>query len=66
MLREPQTVGNGRRFAHQPPDTAPETAWAHAQRGLGKLEDLIAEKPLIALTAAITLGIILGWWVKRR
>ena len=59
-------VGNGSRLHDPDGEGALESVSDHAKHWSSEVEKFIAENPVVALSVAVTVGIILGWWVKRR
>jgi ElaB/YqjD/DUF883 family membrane-anchored ribosome-binding protein len=40
--------------------------WQKARRQLVQIEEAISANPGASVAAAIAVGIVLGWWMKRR
>ena len=59
-------VGNGSRLHGRDGEGALESVSDYAKQWSSEVEKFIAENPVVALSVAVTVGIILGWWVKRR
>ena len=54
-----QSHNGGKRMPSQQVPSAPATRWTHS------LESFIGEHPVATLAAAVSVGVLVGWLVKR-